>query len=72
MRLEISYKKKHKHMEAKQYAAKTAVDHWGNKKLLRDKWKWKQEDPKPIGCSKSSSKREVYTYTILGNKKNLK
>ena len=40
MRLEINYKKKmkkHKHMEAKQYATKTAVDHWGNQKLLRDK-----------------------------------
>ena len=25
----------------------------------------KHEDPKPMGCSKSSSKREVYSNTIL-------
>ena len=64
MKLEINYNKKmkkHKHMEAKQYATKTAVDHWGNQKLLRDRWKWKQGDPKPVGCSKSSAKKEVYT-----------
>ena len=29
----------------------------------RDKWQWKH-DPKPIGCSKSSFKREVYSNTI--------
>ena len=28
-------------------------------------WRWKHDDPKPMGCSKSSSKREVYTNTIL-------
>ena len=27
--------------------------------------KWKHEDPIPMGCSKSSSKREVYSNTIL-------
>ena len=25
----------------------------------------KHDDPKPVGCSKRSSKREVYSYTIL-------
>ena len=30
-----------------------------------DKWQWKHDDPKPMGCSKSSSKREVYSYTSL-------
>ena len=25
----------------------------------------KHDDPKPMGCSKSSSKREVYSYTSL-------
>ena len=41
--------------------------HWnnqrGNQKIPRDKWK--HNDPKPMVCSKSSSKREVYTNTIL-------
>ena len=37
----------------------------GNQKIPRDKWQWKQDDPKPMGCSKSSSKREVYSNTIL-------
>ena len=29
----------------------------------RDKWKWKHDDSKPVGSSKNSSKREVYTDT---------
>ena len=45
------------------------MDHWrnqrGNQKIPRDKWKWKHDDPKPMGCSKSSSKREVYSNTTL-------
>ena len=35
------------------------------KKKLRDKWQWKHDDPNPMGGSKSSSKREVYSNTIL-------
>ena len=35
------------------------------KKIRRDKWQWKHDGPKPMGCSKSSSKREVYSYTSL-------
>ena len=50
MRLEINYKKtiikKHKHMEAEQYATKQPMDHWrnqrGNKKIPRDKLKQKK------------------------------
>ena len=56
-------------MEAKQYTTKWLRDHWrnqrGNKKIPRNKWQWKHENPKPMGCSKSSSKREVYSNTIL-------
>ena len=56
-------------MEAKQYVTIQPVDHWrnqrGNQKIPRDKWQWKHDDPKPVGCSKSSSKREVYSYTSL-------
>ena len=33
--------------------------------MPRNKWQWKQADPKPMGCSKSSSKKEVYSNTIL-------
>ena len=51
LRLDINYKeknyKKHKHVEAKQYAAKQPMDHWrnqrGNKKHLEKmpiKIKW--------------------------------
>ena len=32
MRLEINHKKKHKHMEAKQYATKQPMDHWINQR----------------------------------------
>ena len=56
-------------MEAKQYVTEKPRDHWrnqrGNKKIPRDKWQWKHNTPKPMGCSKSSSKREVYSYTRL-------
>ena len=31
----------------------------GNQKIPKDKWKWKHDDPKPMGLSKSISKREV-------------
>ena len=34
-------------------------------KNTRDKWKWKHNNPKPMGHSKSSSKREVYINTTL-------
>ena len=35
------------------------------KKYLENKWQWKHDDPKPMGCSKSSSRRQVYSNTIL-------
>ena len=35
------------------------------KTIPRDKWKQKHNGPKPMGCSKSSSKREFYSNTIL-------
>ena len=37
----------------------------GNQKIPRNKWQWKHDNPKSMGCSKSSSKREVYSNTIL-------
>ena len=73
MRLDIKYKKKvaksHKHMEAKQYATKQSTELWINQerslKISRDKWKWKHYGPKPMSCSKSTSKREVQSNTGL-------
>ena len=35
------------------------------KKISRNKWQWKHGNSKPMGCSKSSSKGEVYNNTIL-------
>ena len=35
------------------------------KKIYRNKWQCKHDNSKPVGCSKSSSKREVYSNTIL-------
>ena len=57
-------------MEATQYTTRQPMDHWrnqrGNQKIPRDKWKLKHKwNPKPMRCSKSNSKREVYRDTIL-------
>ena len=56
-------------MEAKQYATKQQMDHWrnqrGNQEKPRDKWRQKHDNPKPMGHSKSSSKKEVYSKTFL-------
>ena len=49
------------------------MDHWrtqtGNHKMSRDIWQWKENDLKPMRWSKSSSKREVYSNTILTQEK---
>ena len=56
-------------MEAKQYVTKQPMDHWRNQrknwKIPRGKRQWKKNHPKSMGCSKNSSKREVYNNTIL-------
>ena len=36
----------------------------GNLKIPRNKSQWKHDNSKPMGCTKSSSKREVYSNTI--------
>ena len=60
--------KKHKHMEVKQYISKWWTGYWinqkGNRKISRNKWQWKPDNSKPMGCSKSSSMKEVYSNTI--------
>ena len=61
--------KKHKHMEIKQHVSKQPTSYWrnqkGNQRISRNKWKWKHDNSKPMGYSKSSSKSEVYSNTIL-------
>ena len=56
-------------MEIKQHISKYPTGYWrnqkGNKKISRNKWQWKHGNSKPMGCSKSSSKWEVYSKTIL-------
>ena len=51
---------------------KQPMDHWrnqrGNQKIPRRKWKWKHNNPKPMGSSKSSFKRELYSGTSLPQK----
>ena len=41
------------------------MSHWRNKKIPGDIGQWKHVDPKPMRCSKSNSKREVYSSTVL-------
>ena len=41
------------------------MSQWGNQKIPGDKWKWKHSDSKSMWCSKSRSKREVYSDTNL-------
>ena len=57
-------------MEAKQHTSeKKKTDHRknkkGNKNLHRNKWKWKYNNPKLMGFSKSSAKRKVHSNTSL-------
>ena len=37
----------------------------GNKRISRNKWQWKHNNSKPMGCSQSSSKKKVYSNAIL-------
>ena len=37
----------------------------GKQNIPGNKWQWKNNNSKPMGYSKSSSKREVYSNTIL-------
>ena len=54
-------------MESKQDVTKQPIDHWRSersKKIPRDKWKWKYNDPKPMWHGKGSFKSQLYQ-TIL-------
>ena len=41
-------------------------------KIPQNKWQWKHNNPKPMGCSKSSSKGEIYSNKILPQEKRKK
>ena len=55
-------------MEIKQHVSQWPTAYWrnqkGNQKISRNKWQWKHNS-KPMGCSKNSSKKEIYSNTIL-------
>ena len=72
MRIGIICKKKtvrNKHIEITQHISEYPTGYWrnqkGNKKISRNKWQWKHDNSKPMGCSKTSSKMEVFSNTIL-------
>ena len=74
MRLEINYRGKKKVKNTNTWRLNNTLlnnqeipekNQRGNQKIPRDKWQWKHDDPKPMGYSKISSKREVYSNTIL-------
>ena len=61
--------KNHKHMEIKQYISKQPTGYWrnqkGNQKNSRNKLQWKHNNSQPMGYSKSSYEKKVYSNTIL-------
>ena len=67
MRLEINYSEKNAKNTNTWRLNNMLLNNlsWRNHKIPRDKWQQKHDDPKPMGCSKSSSKREVYSNIIL-------
>ena len=54
-------------METKQHVTKTSMSQWQNQRrnfnIPWGKWQWKYNHKRPMGCSKSSFKRVVYSYT---------
>ena len=41
----------------------------GNRKIIRDKWQQRHNNPKPMGHNKSSSERELCSSTILSQER---
>ena len=56
-------------MQAKQHASEYPTNHRRNQRIKqnmhRNKWKWKHNNPKPMGFSKSSAKGKVHSNTSL-------
>ena len=58
---------KYKNMEAEKHSSEKQRDHErnqkGNQSMHRNKWKWKYNNPKPVGHCKSSAKGKVHRNT---------
>ena len=72
MRLDINYRKKTvkntttwRRNNTLQSSQEITEEIRGNQKIPRNRWQWKHNDPNPVRCSKSSSKREVYSNKLL-------
>ena len=56
-------------MEAEKVASVEPTDHGrnhkGNQNMHRSKWRWKHDNPKPMGFRKSSAKGKVHSNTSL-------
>ena len=52
-------------MQAKKHTSEKTTNHRRNCNMHRNEWKWKHNNPKPMGLSKSSAKREVHSHTSL-------
>ena len=56
-------------MEAEQHASEKPMNHRinqkRNKNMYRNEWKWKHNNPKPVGHCNSSAKEKVLSNTGL-------
>ena len=52
-------------MEAEQHTAEKPTNHRINQNMHRNEWKWKHNNPKPIGFGKISAKGKVHSNTSL-------
>ena len=63
-------------METKQHASEEPTNHRRNQKrnknLHRNEWKWKHNNPKPMGHCKSSAKGKVHSITALPQETRIK
>ena len=56
-------------MEAEQHTAEEPINHRRNQKrnqnMHRNEWRWKHNNPKPMGFSKSNAKGKIHSNTSL-------
>ena len=48
-------------MQAEQHAAEQLINQRRNQNIHRNEWKWKHNNPKPMGHYKSSAKEMVHS-----------
>ena len=61
----MKQKLKYKHMEAKYHNSGKPTNHRRNQIMHRNEWKWKHNNPKPMGHCKSSAKGKIHSITGL-------